>query len=62
MIAVAESYSKLNKLLTYHGRGSFDPNISSMVLIGMPNTSRKNPGQKTGAKRKRPNKNRLFLR
>ena len=56
VIAVAEVHSKLTELLSYHSKGCFDPNLSSMVLIGMPSTSGKKPGQKPGTKRKRTKK------
>lgn len=44
-IAVAEVHGKLSELLSYHSKGSFDPNLSSMVLFGMPSTSGKKPGK-----------------
>ena len=56
VIAVAEAHGKLNELLNYHTKGSLDPNLSSMVLIGMPYTSGKKPGQKPGTKQKRTKK------
>ena len=56
VIAVAEVHGKLNELISYHSKGSFDPNLSSMVLIGMPSTSGKKPGQKRGTKQKQPKK------
>ena len=56
VIAVAEVHGKLEELIQYLVTGNMDPNISSMVMIGMPHTSGKKPGQKPGAKRRRSKK------
>ena len=64
VIAVAEVYGKLNELLSYHSKGNFDPNLSSVVLIGMPSTSGKKPAclNKNQEQNENGLKNRTFLR
>ena len=55
-IAVAEVHGKLEQLVHIHESGKFDPNVLSIVSIGMPSTSGKKPGQKLGAKQKQSKK------
>ena len=65
VIAVAEVHGKLEQLYHVHESGKFDPNVSSIVSIGMPSTSGRKPGQNLGQnesdQRSRILKQRLYL-